>query len=481
MNVKIPRLPTYHDGRDSLDSYLERYERFAITSNWPEQSWAINLSALLTGRALDVYTRLSADQAKDYEQLKKAMLERYQLNAEGFRCKLRESTAEEGENPAQFLTRLDSYLQRWTELSETDKTYEGLRDLILSEQFLATRSPELRTFLKERPCTSIKELGVSASRYLEAHSRQLKDMSRKANVSRVQTLPQTKVTCSYCHRLGHSIRECRTKKQNEISQSQEYRKPGEEKRNSVANVGTERARVRCFKCDSTGHIARDCPRLIRSERVACIRDSQCTGKKAETVGCIEVAKEEGCKRCEFAAAGKVVSQVVELANESVMPFCQGKIGTQVVKALRDSGCSCVIVKRKFVKDGQLTGEIRSVKQLLGTTERVPVARVTVDTPYLVGDVDALCVNESLYDLVIGNVPGAREPFRPNSEWEMAGAMQTRAQSKKHKQIQPLKVKESDVMEISVEEMSKLQRQDESLKRLWDEKEVKSVGESKSWF
>ena len=66
-------------------------------------------------------------------------------------------------------------------------------------------------------------------------------------MSRVQTLPQIKVTCSYCHRLGHGIRECRTKKQNEISQSREYRKPGEEKRNSLANVGTERARVRCFK------------------------------------------------------------------------------------------------------------------------------------------------------------------------------------------------------------------------------------------
>ena len=99
---------------------------------------------------------MSADQAKDYEQLKKALLERYQLNAEGFRCKLRESTAEEGENPAQFLTRLESYLQRWTELSETSKTYEGLRNLILSEQFLATCSPELRTFLKERPCTRLK-------------------------------------------------------------------------------------------------------------------------------------------------------------------------------------------------------------------------------------------------------------------------------------------------------------------------------------
>ena len=116
------------------------------------------------------------------------MLERYQLNADGFRSKLRESVAEEGENPAQFLMRLESDLQRWTALSETPITYEGIVNLVLSEQFLATCSPELRIFLKERPCTSLQELGVSASRYLEAHNKQLKDMSRKENVPRVQTL-----------------------------------------------------------------------------------------------------------------------------------------------------------------------------------------------------------------------------------------------------------------------------------------------------
>ena len=87
-----------------------------------------------------------------------------------------------------------------------------------------------------------------------------------------------------------------------------------------------------------------------------------------------------------------------------------------------------------------------MKRLLGTIERVPVARVTVNTPYLVGDVDALCVNESLYDLVIGNVPGAREPFRPDNEWEMVGAVQTRVQKKLNKV-------ESEVIEISAEKMS----------------------------
>ena len=119
------------------------------------------------------------------------------------------------------------------------------------------------------------------------------------------------------------------------------KKLGEEKRSSLANVGEERAKVSCFKCDSTGHIVRDCPRLVRNERVACVRDNQGSNKKAETV---KVTKEEGCKRCEYVASGKVVSQVEKEANVSDMPFGQGKIGTHVVQVLRDSGCSCGIVK-----------------------------------------------------------------------------------------------------------------------------------------
>ena len=43
------------------------------------------------------------------------------------------------------------------------------------------------------------------------------------------------------------------------------------------------------------------------------------------------------------------------------------------------------------------------------------------------------------------------------------------------------MKESEVTEISAEEMSELQKQDESLKRLWNKKDVRTAGESKSWF
>ena len=219
---------------------------------------------------------------------------------------------------------------------------------------------------------------------------------------------RTSLWCNICDRKGHMPRACK--------------KLGEEKINGLASIDAERAKVRCFRCDSTTHIARDCPRVVKNERVACVRDSESANKKAETVDCVKLSEEESCKRCEYAAAVRVVNQVEKEANSSEMPFCQWKVGNHIVQMLRDSGCSFVIVKRKFVKDGKMTGEIRSMKQLLETTEKVPVACVTVNTPYLVGDTEAFCVNESLYNLVIGNVPEAQEPFRPDNEWEMEGAV-----------------------------------------------------------
>ena len=61
------------DGKDDLDSYLERFERFAKTSKWPEVEWATNLSALLSGHALEIYSRMGEEEAVDYKQVKQAL------------------------------------------------------------------------------------------------------------------------------------------------------------------------------------------------------------------------------------------------------------------------------------------------------------------------------------------------------------------------------------------------------------------------
>ena len=55
---KSPKLPVFIDGKDDLHSYLQRFERFARTNHWDVDEWVVSLSTLLTGKALDVFSRL---------------------------------------------------------------------------------------------------------------------------------------------------------------------------------------------------------------------------------------------------------------------------------------------------------------------------------------------------------------------------------------------------------------------------------------
>jgi hypothetical protein len=53
--ARAPKLQNFVDGKDQVDSFLHRFERFAENGKWDKKVWASRLSALLTGRALDVY------------------------------------------------------------------------------------------------------------------------------------------------------------------------------------------------------------------------------------------------------------------------------------------------------------------------------------------------------------------------------------------------------------------------------------------
>ena len=70
--VRRPKLPTFEDDKDDMDNYLNRFERIAEVNQWPREEWAANLSALLTGRALDAYSRLDRQESSEYNRLKMA-------------------------------------------------------------------------------------------------------------------------------------------------------------------------------------------------------------------------------------------------------------------------------------------------------------------------------------------------------------------------------------------------------------------------
>ena len=62
---KGPKMPCFEESKDNIDAFLHRFEIYAETQCWRRDQWAVYLSALLNGKALEVYSRLPIKDAQD--------------------------------------------------------------------------------------------------------------------------------------------------------------------------------------------------------------------------------------------------------------------------------------------------------------------------------------------------------------------------------------------------------------------------------
>jgi len=278
---KVPKMPYFDEERDFMDSYLGRFERFAEIQKWKREHWAVYLSALLKGRALDVYSRMPPEQTGDYDRLKDALLKRYTLSADGFKKRFRTAEPEAGETPSQFLTRIDNYLERWIELAEVTKSYEGLKTLIVQEQYLNTCPKEMAMHLKEGKSTTLTELGDVAEKYIDAHATDIV-FGVNPRSPKFRSAPSTKASsparrCYLCGKVGHVQSQCsRRNPDNSLAsppkiQRAPYaqqrtgyssprvpRTPPRIQRSSQLRYPTRGQVPRCFLCNRPGHLARNC-------------------------------------------------------------------------------------------------------------------------------------------------------------------------------------------------------------------------------
>lgn len=77
-HVKLPKL---EEGQD-IDVFLRSFEKLAALHKWDKSEWAIHLVPLLTGKALEAYSRLSDGESGKYDKIKEAILKRYELTSE---------------------------------------------------------------------------------------------------------------------------------------------------------------------------------------------------------------------------------------------------------------------------------------------------------------------------------------------------------------------------------------------------------------
>ncbi|GFO02542.1 hypothetical protein PoB_002904700 [Plakobranchus ocellatus] len=106
-------------------------------------------------------------------------MKRYHLTEDGYRRKLRTCKPAEGESPDMFIVRIVTFLDRWIELSKTDKSYEKLKDLIVREQFMDACPEDLATSLREKDLPTLERVAKEADFFLKARNRKLCDQLRK--------------------------------------------------------------------------------------------------------------------------------------------------------------------------------------------------------------------------------------------------------------------------------------------------------------
>ena len=168
---------------------------------------------------------------------------------------------------------------------------------------------------------------------------------------------------------------------------------------------------------------------------------------------------------------------------SKMPVVKGRVGEKPVDVLRDTGCSGIVVKRDLVSEDQFTGEFNAMLLIDNTARKVPIAKIDVDTPYLKGQVEAQCLPDAVYDLIIGNVPDARAADDPDPSWQdhvqEACAVTTRSQAKKDGERIPLKIPSTN--ESPVVDREKLKQDDKSLQKYWEIDDVVVRGQAENSF
>lgn len=106
---KEPRLEKLCES-DYIEHFLITFERIAAVCWWPKEGWAFCLIPLLTGKARAAYVHMDVEDSLEYEEVKSAILKKYDIN---FNQQFRSLDVEPNESPKELYVRLRELYWKW--------------------------------------------------------------------------------------------------------------------------------------------------------------------------------------------------------------------------------------------------------------------------------------------------------------------------------------------------------------------------------
>lgn len=124
---------------------------------------------MLSGKALEAYSRLSDEESDNYDAIKTAILKRYELTSEAYRDKFRKCRQFSDELFKDFVVRAERFFHHWCDRENIGSDYELLFDLILREQVIGSCSNDLQLWVREHTLKSIKDVITLSESFQVTH------------------------------------------------------------------------------------------------------------------------------------------------------------------------------------------------------------------------------------------------------------------------------------------------------------------------
>ena len=132
---------------------------------WPKEHWPALVQSVLTGKGRSTYLSLSLEQSADYDVIKKAVSQAYNLTAENYRIKFRRYRKDDKQTYIEYAHNVEKYFNKWISAANVNDSYDKLREVVLLEQYLRGILPEVGTYLMEREVTNIEKAAILAENY----------------------------------------------------------------------------------------------------------------------------------------------------------------------------------------------------------------------------------------------------------------------------------------------------------------------------
>ena len=262
---KISMKPATYDGTGLWNDYLSHFESVSLLNHWTETEKGLYLAASLRGQALGILGNQPRDDGQNYTRLVQSLQDRFAPSnrTELYRSQLRERRQKASES----LPEMGQDVRRLIKLAYPTASCD-LKEILATEQFLdGLYDSEMRLKIKQARPSSLNDAiqrAVELEAFNRAEKRRTETVRWMEHKSSTRSPKLEKLIEAMQKSISTLAREVRDLKR---SKCQGNKIMTEAPKSKIENrSGEPRVRLRrCYKCGSTEHLRRDCPRIQRNQ------------------------------------------------------------------------------------------------------------------------------------------------------------------------------------------------------------------------